>query len=136
MTEARRILWLQPDDLYPTQLTEEDWDHVIYIFDPEWLRLRPHSLKQVQFIVESIECLPKPVSIYRGHPTAVLASLRHVASDLTALVTPRDNELLSYIQSLPLDHPLTWLPPAQWLSPPSGSYTRFFKYWNAVKKQI
>ncbi len=136
MTEARRILWLQPDDLYPTQLTEEDWDHVIYIFDPEWLRLRPHSLKQAQFIVESIGRLPKPVSIYRGHPTAVLASLRNVASDLTALVTPRDNELLSYIQSLPLDHPLTWLPPAQWLSPPSGSYTRFFKYWNAVKKQI
>ena len=136
MTEARRILWLQPDDLYPTQLMDEAWDHVIYIFDPEWLRLRPHSLKQAQFIVESIGRLPKPVSIYRGHPTAVLASLRHVANDLTALVTPRDNELLSYIQSLPLDHPLTWLPPAQWLSPPSGSYTRFFKYWNAVKKQI
>ena len=136
MSEARRILWLQPDDLYPTQLTDDEWDEIIYIFDPEWLRLRHHSLKQIQFIVEAIDRLPRPVSIYRGHSMEVLGSLRKEASDCTALVTPRDNELSGYIQSLRLNDALTWLPPAEWLTPPSGSYTRFFKYWNAVKKQI
>ena len=40
-----KTLWLQPDDLNPDVLESESWDEVVYLFDPEWLAKRPHSLK-------------------------------------------------------------------------------------------
>ena len=136
MTEARRILWLQPDDLNPVELCELEWHQVVYIFDPDWLKRRPHSLKQVQFIVESLEGLEKDVAIYHGSPSLVIGALKTSNADPCFVVEPRDVELLDHLTSLSLPTTLQWLPRSGWLSPPSGRFQRFFKYWNAVKKQI
>ena len=69
-----KTLWLQPDDLNPDVLQSERWDDVVYLFDPEWLAKRTHSLKQIQFICEALASLPIPVRVYRGNPLDVLTA--------------------------------------------------------------
>lgn len=136
MNTPQRILWLQPDDLNPTELYEPGWQQIIYIFDPEWIARRPHSLKQVQFIVESLEAIERDIAVYHGAPRNILGSLLSSKADHCCVVEPRDVELIEHLVSLSLPTTLQWLPRAEWLAAPNGSFQRFFKYWNAVKKQI
>lgn len=131
----KKTLWLQPDDLNPEVLTTLVWDEVVYVFDPNWLAKRPHSLKQIQFICEALNALPLPVTVYRGCPEAIFDSAG-AAPRKIAVVEPRDCELRQHIGSLHSSIQIAWLPRSTWLQSPDQPPKRFFKYWNAVKKQI
>ena len=131
----KKTLWLQPDDWNPDVLTTQAWAEVVYVFDPTWLAKRPHSLKQIQFIYEAITALPLPVTIYRGYPAAIFDTAA-AAPGKIAVVEPRDCELRQHLGSLQSSIQITWLPRSTWLRSPDQPSERFFKYWNAVKKQI
>ena len=130
-----KTLWLQPDDLNPDVLESESWDEVVYLFDPEWLAKRPHSLKQIHFICEALASLPNPVTVYRANPLDVLTTDGQTAASVS-IVEPRDIELRDHLSQLPSVIDIHWLPKTTWIHPPEKSFKRFFKFWNAVKKQI
>lgn len=130
-----KTLWLQPDDLNPQVLQAEPWDEVVYVFDPEWLAKRPHSLKQIHFICEALASLPTPVTVHRGDPLKVFSTDRESLGPLF-VVEPRDIELRDHLAQLPSSVTINWLPKSVWLHAPDQTFKRFFKYWNAVKKQI
>ena len=95
-----KTLWLQPDDLNPDVLASESWDDVVYLFDPEWLVKRPHSLKQIQFICEALASLPIPVTAYRANPIDVLTADGQASVEVS-IVEPRDIELRDHLSQLP-----------------------------------
>ena len=130
-----KTLWLQPDDLNPDVLALESWDDVVYLFDPEWLAKRPHSLKQIHFICEALAALPIPVTVYRANPIDVLTTDGQAPVEVS-IVEPRDIELREHLSHLPSAIDIHWLPKTTWIHPPDQSFKRFFKFWNAVKKQI
>ena len=130
-----KTLWLQPDDLNPDVLASERWDDVVYLFDPEWLAKRPHSLKQIHFICEALASLPTYVTVYRGNPLDVLTADGQTAAQVS-IVEPRDIELRDHLSQLTSAIDIRWLPKTTWIRPPDQSFNRFFKFWNAVKKQI
>ena len=130
-----KTLWLQPDDLNPDVLASESWDDVVYLFDPEWLAKRPHSLKQIHFICEALASLPIRVTVYRASPIDVLTAEGQTAAQVS-VVEPRDIELRDHLSQLPSAIDIRWLPKTTWIHPPDQSFKRFFKFWNAVKKQI
>jgi len=130
-----KTLWLQPDDLSPDVLASESWDDVVYLFDPEWLAKRPHSLEQIHFICEALASLPIRVTVYRASPIDVLTAEGQAAVEVS-VVEPRDIELRDHLSQLPSAIDIRWLPKTTWIHPPDQPFKRFFKFWNAVKKQI
>ena len=130
-----KTLWLQPDDLNPDVLASESWDDVVYLFDPEWLAKRPHSLKQIQFICEALASLALPVRVFRGNPLDVLTADGQAPVEVS-IVEPRDIELRDHLSQLPSAIDIHWLPKTTWIHAPDQPFKRFFKFWNAVKKQI
>jgi len=79
--------------------------------------------------------LPIPVTVYRANPIDVLTTDGQAPVEVS-IVEPRDIELREHLSHLPSAIDIHWLPKTTWIHPPDQSFQRFFKFWNAVKKQI
>jgi hypothetical protein len=132
------IFWLQEERLSEAliQSVQLPETRLVYIFDEVWLQSRPPSLKRLQFIYEVLLALPSDVDIYRGDPEVILATLARKTPDhQIRTFAPRDLELRARVQALSESLGAEILTPTPWVPEQSQTYGRFFKYYNAVKKQ-